>query len=665
MGSTPSPLSEAEKSALIQQIIDGSASARDACARHGISTDMLKDWVREFRRGVQRALDENLTNALSRRGLEVEELARAEFSGSLEHLGVGDLLQTIEMGRKDLHITITHGAEASEIWCREGEVVDARSGSLDGEAAFYRILTLKQGAIVAGFGPHERARRIDLSTPRLLLKAASSNGLRARLMQRIGDPQQVFIVAPESRRHGVERAGDERDVLDLFDGTRSVEEVVFASGVADARALDIIARFREEQLLLPSPPSGDGGAASEPSPSGHLTMSYRPLSRSQGPEPVRLPRWVLASGATVCSALGALTVVALSSGRAVPLAANPLQASPTSAARAMPVAQAPATPSAPRAPSGTSGDGSSPSVSSEGRSGGTAAVFAPQSAAPERSARGRCPSGMVWLEGGRFTMGTDSSAAALSLARPAHRVTLGGFCLDGREVTVGQYDACAASGDCTPAHHEAHFAAEASEAGDGASVALHGAMCNAGKPNRERHPINCVSHAQAVSYCESHGARLPSEAEWEYAARGASDRAFPWGDARPNRERVNACGQECERWHTKMGLEKRLRGVMYAGDDGYAGTAPVGSFPRGASPDGIEDLIGNVFEWTASGLYEYGVADVSDPHGPSNSESFVIRGGNFNSTLREFADPALRFAMHGESYSHGVGFRCAADGQRD
>jgi formylglycine-generating enzyme required for sulfatase activity len=88
----------------------------------------------------------------------------------------------------------------------------------------------------------------------------------------------------------------------------------------------------------------------------------------------------------------------------------------------------------------------------------------------------------------------------------------------------------------------------------------------------------------------------------------------------------------------------------------------VGSFPRGASPDGVEDLIGNVFEWTAGGLYEYGVADVHDPRGPSNSESFVIRGGNFNSSLREFTDPSLRFAMHGESYSHGVGFRCAADG---
>lgn len=654
MGALPN-LSLAEKSVLIQQIIDGCASAPEACARHGISTAQLKDWVREFRRGVQQALDENLVDTLSRRGLEMGELSRAEFSGSLEHLGVGDLLQTIEMGRKDLHITVTHGGEASEIWCRDGEVVDARSGSLDGEAAFYRILTLRQGTIVADFSAHERPRRIDLSTPRLLLKAASSNGLRARLLQRIGDPRQVFVVDAAASR-GVERAGDERDVLHLFDGTRSVEEVVFASGLADARAFDIIARFREEQLILPASPANQAAPESLPA-SGNLTMSYRPLSHSHRPDPTRVPRWMLASGAALCSALGALTVVALSSRGAPPAgsvagsarsmdadsAANP-QPAGASSGRDAPVFHEAPPPSSAR-----------PEAIADSR-------LPPVANPADLSSERRCPSGMVWLEGGRFTMGTDSNAAALSLARPAHRVTLRGFCIDAREVTVGQYSACVNAGDCTAAHHEAHFAAEANEAGDEASVALHGAMCNAGKPNRQRHPINCVSHAQAVSYCAAHAARLPSEAEWEYAARGSGDRTFPWGEARPSRERVNVCGQECERWHAKVGLDKRWRGVMYAADDGYAGTAPVGSFPRGASPDGVEDLIGNVFEWTAAGLYEYGVADVHDPLGASNSESFVIRGGNFNSSLREFTDPSLRFAMHGESYSHGVGFRCAADG---
>jgi formylglycine-generating enzyme required for sulfatase activity len=269
---------------------------------------------------------------------------------------------------------------------------------------------------------------------------------------------------------------------------------------------------------------------------------------------------------------------------------------------------------------------------------------------------------MVWIEGGEFSMGSDSNRPALSLARPQHHVAVRGFCLGAHEVTVAEYAACSDAGDCTPAHRAAFFAAEAGEEGaSAASVKLHGAMCNANNPDRQEHPVNCVSHAQAESYCQSRGARLPSEAEWEFAARGADSRPFPWGSAVPTREHVNACGKECERWHRAHGRGDEVHGLMYPMADGYAGTAPVGSFPLGSTPEGVEDLIGNVFEWTAQGVYEYGSATRVDPRGPTDSDSFVIRGGNFNSGLREFADPALRFAMHRESYSHGVGFRCAAD----
>ncbi|HTV22056.1 MAG TPA: SUMF1/EgtB/PvdO family nonheme iron enzyme, partial [Polyangiaceae bacterium] len=277
------------------------------------------------------------------------------------------------------------------------------------------------------------------------------------------------------------------------------------------------------------------------------------------------------------------------------------------------------------------------------------------------SAAARCPAHTVWIAGGAFSMGSDSQRPALSLARPPHAVTVRGFCLDTHEVTSADYAACADAGDCTPAHATTHFA-EASEAGNSpASVSESRDLCNAERPGRERHPINCVSHDQAAAYCAMRGGRLPTEAEWEFAARGVSSRAFPWGDELPTRAHVNACGKECERWHEELGVKGDVRELMYAADDGYAGTAPVGSFPRGRSPEGVDDLIGNVFEWTAEGLYPYDRSPATDPRGPADADAFVIRGGNFNSALREFLDPALRFAMHRDSYSHGVGFRCAAE----
>ena len=118
-------------------------------------------------------------------------------------------------------------------------------------------------------------------------------------------------------------------------------------------------------------------------------------------------------------------------------------------------------------------------------------------------------------------MGSDSEQPALSLARPAHRADVPGFCLGVHEVTVREYAACSDARDCTPAHRGAFFADEVPPDHVGnRSVALQGSQCNADRPGREQHPINCVSHEQAAAYCRANGARLPSEAEWELAARG-------------------------------------------------------------------------------------------------------------------------------------------------
>jgi hypothetical protein len=295
MATSTTHFTDHQKSALVQLIITGGLSLQQACSQYGLSTDQLKEWVCLFRRAVRQALDHQLRDTLSLQGLDLE-LWRAEFSGDLADMGVADLLQTIHMGRKDARITVAHGAEASEIWCRAGRVVDAQSGTLTGEAAFYRILAVEQGSVIADFSPNERPRRIQLSTPRLLLKAASSTGMRARLLHRIGDPSQVFRVATGvTARQAARFEADELDVLSLFDGVRSLEEVLLLSGLPDARALELVASLREQDVIVPrgAGPMPEAGADS-PAPSSNITMSYRPFVASMAPEPVRLPPWLLA-----------------------------------------------------------------------------------------------------------------------------------------------------------------------------------------------------------------------------------------------------------------------------------------------------------------------------------------------------------------------------------
>ncbi|MEM7254683.1 MAG: SUMF1/EgtB/PvdO family nonheme iron enzyme [Pseudomonadota bacterium] len=151
----------------------------------------------------------------------------------------------------------------------------------------------------------------------------------------------------------------------------------------------------------------------------------------------------------------------------------------------------------------------------------------------------------------------------------------------------------------------------------------------------DEHPVVQVSQRDASRFCAHYAMRLPSEAEWEYAARGANDnRRFPWGDHEPqpserfaNFGTVSCCAPDAT--------------------DGYLMTAPVGSYPAGASPFGILDMAGNVWEWTA------------DPF-PGRPDEVALRGGGWGNNPY-----CLRV-----SYRHGnppdiglemVGFRCAAD----
>ncbi|AKT37279.1 formylglycine-generating enzyme family protein [Chondromyces crocatus] len=197
-----------------------------------------------------------------------------------------------------------------------------------------------------------------------------------------------------------------------------------------------------------------------------------------------------------------------------------------------------------------------------------------------------CPDGMVRMNGGDFVMGPLKVKASID-----------SFCMDRTEVTAEAYAACVKSGQCNDA-----FA----RCADAATY---------GVPGKEKHPMVCVDYAQADTYCKAHGKRLPREDEWEWAARGGEEgRAYPWGAPDPK-------DQLC--WS--------------GGGTPRTGTCEVGTFPAGASPQGIQDLSGNVFEWTTSandGKSKMRVARGGSWRDGIASQVKVARPGGFEVTYR-------------------------------
>ena len=264
----------------------------------------------------------------------------------------------------------------------------------------------------------------------------------------------------------------------------------------------------------------------------------------------------------------------------------------------------------------------------------------------------RCPEGMVAIPGGQFYMGSDRDNA-LDNEKPIHKVTLSPFCMDLTEVTVEAYEACSDEGRCRPPHRTVRW-----EGMTERERKAYSEVCNAGRADRQNHPINCVDWEMSRRYCSEVGKRLPTEAEWEYATRGPDGRVYPWGDEAPTHLHLNACGPECVKWHADRGLASLAPEPLYPEDDGFATTAPVGSFPKGDSRFGPHDVVGNVWEWVADYMGEYAASDAVDPHGPSQGAMRVIRGGAYNGIYATWLRPSFRYSMAPETRSHGVGFRC-------
>jgi formylglycine-generating enzyme required for sulfatase activity len=164
-------------------------------------------------------------------------------------------------------------------------------------------------------------------------------------------------------------------------------------------------------------------------------------------------------------------------------------------------------------------------------------------------------------------------------------------------------------------------------------------------------PRESVDWFEAAAHCESRGARLPTEAEWEYAARGPDGLIFPWGDAFDCR----LGNFDDETRHTSWVLEGAK------GCDGYVETAPVGSFPDGASWVGALDMSGNVLEWLADwhddDYYERSPRD--NPGGPENGEFRVMRGGSWLDFDEDFVRGALRRSALPVGVADYYGIRCA------
>lgn len=258
---------------------------------------------------------------------------------------------------------------------------------------------------------------------------------------------------------------------------------------------------------------------------------------------------------------------------------------------------------------------------------------------------------MAAVPGTRFWMGS-AGGEGQDDEQPSHEVTVGSFCMDTREVSVRGYLECMRAGRCSPPASTIRVQGWGAEA-----ITSMSAYCNGTREDRLDHPANCVTWEQARRYCDFRGGRLPTEAEWERASRGTGRRLYPWGNEPPTAQRANGCGDECR--ELPVWGRGRVRG-LYRNDDGWPATAPVSSHRRGGTPEGVANLAGNVWEWTADFYGAYSRDSATDPSGPRSGEFRVARGGAWNTRDAAWMRAAARNRVRPGDRSSDLGFRCVA-----
>lgn len=233
---------------------------------------------------------------------------------------------------------------------------------------------------------------------------------------------------------------------------------------------------------------------------------------------------------------------------------------------------------------------------------------------------------LVYHPPGTFTMGALPGADPYAEAweRPPHEVTLSGFWMETTEVSNARYALCVAAGVCSlPLRTSSRTRSD-----------------YYGNPAFAEYPMVNVTHAQAAQFCEWAGGRLPTEAEWEYAARFNDGRLYPWGN------------------------EQDLGRGQFGRGEG-SDTEPVTAFPGGASALGVLNLAGNVWEWVAD-WYDagyYAASPKENPTGPTTGKERVARGGAF-ATDPQFVRNTNRFSLNPERGYTNVGFRCVTTDPR-
>jgi formylglycine-generating enzyme required for sulfatase activity len=229
---------------------------------------------------------------------------------------------------------------------------------------------------------------------------------------------------------------------------------------------------------------------------------------------------------------------------------------------------------------------------------------------------------MVFIPAGEFFMGSNDGS---NDAKPVRRVYLDGYSIDKYEVTFAQfYQFIGLTGHRKP-RLAGYLSASVTE-----DLPLFIKALN---------PVVGVSWDDAVEYCQWKGKRLPTEAEWEKAAKGTDQRKWPWGN------------------------EERSEFANLVGDDGAKYTASVNQFRRDVSPYGVYDQAGNVMEWVSDWYNQdsYRALPVRNPVGVSEGESRVIRGASWNDSIKR-AQTWIRFKMYPEYRDVTIGFRCAKTG---